>query len=88
MQTCGLGERGGEQRAHVLRFTRADIFVARCLGLRDRDGWRTRRCSMRELALRPCTHCSPPLRDLVGVLGMLRSWFLRELADSSGKYGL
>ena len=43
-----LGRRGGEQRAHVLRVTRADIFVARHVGLRDYDGWRTRRCSMRE----------------------------------------
>ena len=72
MQTCQLEERGGEQRAHVLRFTRADVFVMRLLGLRDKDGWRTPRCSMRELALRPYAHCSPPLLGLVGVLGMLR----------------
>ena len=60
MLSCTLSGRDGEQRAHVLRFTRADVFLARCLGLRDSDGWRTRRCSMRELALRPCAHYSPP----------------------------
>ena len=74
-----LGMRRGEQRIHVLRFTRADVVVARRLGLRDHDGWRTRRCSMRELALRPCTHCSPPLPSLVCALGMLRSGFFRIL---------
>ena len=75
MQTCSLGGRGGEQGAHVLRFTRADIFVERLLGLRDDDGWRTQRCSMRELALRPCTRCSPPFRGLVCALASQRNCF-------------
>ena len=42
MQRCELGGRGGEQHAHGLRFTRADVFVACLFGLRDCDGWRTR----------------------------------------------
>ena len=39
---------------YVLRFTRADVFVALWLGWRDHAGWHTRRCSMGESALRPC----------------------------------
>ena len=46
--TRKLGGQGGEQRAHVLRFTRADVYVARRPGSRDDDSWRTGRCSMRE----------------------------------------
>ena len=63
-----LGGRGGEQRANVLRFTRADVFVARIVGLRDCDGWRTRRLKHARIGPAPVCTLLTALAGLVCVL--------------------
>ena len=75
MQLYRLGGRGGEQRAHVLRFTRADVFVACCLGWRDRDGWRTRRLQHARIGPAPVCTLLAALVDLICALGSQRSRF-------------